>query len=204
MPSCLMDGLPDRGVDALHPLDQRRMGAGQGAGGQFRLEQGADRGQFLDPFAGQLRGGHPARVRQKQRPFGHQTPHRLARGRHRDVVIAADPAQGQRLTRRDLAMQDLAAQRTIDAVMGGRSGIGGRLQRRRRCRQHGCIMAQLRARRQSASSTIPDHASAAIADGAVSPGRAGCRAPRTGPNGSSRPDARPHARRRNRGSRAAP
>ena len=37
-----------QGVDRGQAVDQREMGAGQGARGHFRLDHGADRGQFFD------------------------------------------------------------------------------------------------------------------------------------------------------------
>ncbi len=59
------------------------MGARQGARGHLRLQQRADRRQFLDPLGRQFRRRDPARGGQRQRPLGHQPPHRLARRGHR-------------------------------------------------------------------------------------------------------------------------
>ena len=50
------DHLTDALIDRLKPVDQREMGARQGAAGQFRFQQGPQGGQFFDPVIGQGRG----------------------------------------------------------------------------------------------------------------------------------------------------
>ena len=125
-------GLGIGGVDRLQPLDQREMRPRQGARGQFRFQQRADRRQFLDPVRRQLGRGDAPRGGQGKRPFGHQPPHRLARGSHRHAKGLGQTAQGQGLTGRQFAMHHLHPQRAVQPVMFGKGGL-----RRTRLDQHG-------------------------------------------------------------------
>ena len=124
-------GLGIGGIDGFQPFDQREMGARQGARGQFRLQQRADRRQFLDPVGRQLGGRDAARGGHGEGAFGDQPPHRLARRRHRHAKGLGQPAQGQRLTRRQFPVHHLHAQRAVQPVMFGKGGV-----RRTRLDQH--------------------------------------------------------------------
>ncbi|MPL74176.1 hypothetical protein SDC9_19986 [bioreactor metagenome] len=122
----LGDRLGIRGVDRAEPVDQREVGARQGAGGKFRLDQRAQRGKLLDALVRKLRRRHPARGGEHQRPFCNQPAQRLAHRGHRDVELFGQPAQGQRLAGGQFAMHDLQPQRAVDPVMrGGLDRTGG-------------------------------------------------------------------------------
>ena len=175
-------------VDRLHPVDQRHMRARQRPRGELRLEQRAQRGQFLDPLVGELRRRDPARGRQLQRALGHQPPHRLARRRHADPELRRDAAQRQRRARRHLAVHDPGAKRAVDAARGPAGGCLAQalaLDHRRMCRRAGAGVKPGRGGDRSGRSRAgAARRRAAAATRAAAPS-----------SGQSRCDHRPEARR---------
>ena len=189
-------------VDRRQPLDQREVGAGQRPGRHLRLQQRPDRRQLLDPLRRQFGRRDPARGGQRQRPLGHQPPHRLTRRGHRHAEGLAQAPQGQRLPGVQLAMHDLLAQATGTPVHArqrwDRWGGWSAWARREAPRAAGRSILKAQPVQRLALGHAARPAAPASRD------RSGPPPPNRPPNGSARPDAPPHARRHSPAPTAAP